>query len=347
MTQSSGQNRKIFNAGASLRGADGFLTVSCAANPLDFRPALDVLEAEIKRRSGKRPLVVLMGELHDRPMHKALRQGLLARLLNGASAGAVACGLELEHNLVEKALSDNFIGKIPADLRERASGPDPDGRKLIQIFHELCLPQEAPASYKNLLAFCYHHNVSVRANDVAKTFSDSQCHIDMRDPMTRNVLRRNAESKFHAWLTRISGISVVSPNGIARRNTVIAEQALKDLRQKGVPVYIQDCGLSHLLGKVQDDKHYKDSLSAYFARANVDVMPVLVTAQGWGVQNVPQESHRMLAENGLIIKGLSEQYFFSLHNREDEVQFLHEVNKESGGELKVYPPWGNVLKCGQ
>ena len=336
MVRSSRQSRASFNP-AAVRGADGFLTVSCAADPLDMRPAIDALEVEIQKRSRARPLVVVIGELHDTASHKTFRQGVLERLLNGASPVSLACGLEMEHNLIDKALADDFLYRIPEDLRERISGPDHDGRKLIETFHALCLPQEAPAAYKNLMAFYYHNHIPVRANDVAKTYSDSQCQIDLRDPVTLNVLRRQNDNRFQSWLMRLSGISVFSANGIARRNTVISEQALKDLQTKKVDVYVQDCGLSHLLGRESCGKRYKDSLSACFNRAGVDVMPVLVTAPGWGPNDVPKEGQKFLAEKGMIVHGLSGDRFFSIQPRTDEIEFLHRIREHSGGEIEVYP----------
>ena len=336
MAQSSRQTRSSFNP-AARHGAGGFLTVSCAADPLDMRPALDALEAEISKRARERPVMVVIGELHDTPAHKTLRQGVLGRLLNGASPVSLACGLEMEHNLIDKALADDFLYRVPEELRERISGPDHDGRKLIETFHALCLPQEAPAAYKNLMAFYYHNHIPVRANDAAKTYSDSQCQVDLRDPVTLNVLRRQTDNRFQSWLMRLSGISVLSPNGIARRNTVISEQALKDMRTKGVGVYVQDCGLSHLLGQSACDKKYKDSLSAHFNRAGVDVMPVLVTAPGWGPNDVPKEGQKFLAEKGMIVHGLSGDRFFSIQPRTDEIEFLHRIHEHSGGEIEVYP----------
>jgi|GEM_PF-3384680 hypothetical protein len=337
MAQFSRKSRTSFNPAAAVRGTDGFLTVSCAADPLDMRPAWDALEAEVRKRSGARPLVVVIGELHDTTAHKTFRQGGVGRLLNGASPVSLACGLEMEHNLVDKALADDFLYRIPEDLRERISGPDHDGRKLIETFHTLCLPQEAPAAYKNLMAFYYHNNIPVHANDVAKTYSDSQCQIDLRDPVTLNVLRRQNDNRFQSWLMRLSCISVFSPNGIARRNTVIFEQGLKDLRTKNVDVYVQDCGLSHLLGQTACDKKYKDSLTAHFNRAGVDVMPVLVTAPGWGPNDVPRESHKILAEKGLIVHGLSDARFFSIQPRIEEIEFLHSIRDHSGNEIEIYP----------
>ena len=327
-----------------MRDADGFLSVSCAADPLDLRPALDALTAEIQKRSRSRPLVVLMAELHDRPAHKALRQGLLARLLAGTSP--LACGLELEHNLAQKALSGDFLGRLPQSLRDRVGGPDRDGRKLIELFHEMCLPREAPAAYKNILAFCYHNHIPVSANDAAKIYLNTRCRIDPKDPATFDFLRRQGAHKFQAWMMRAGFMSVTSPGGLAFRNGMIAERAVKDMRAKNVPVYVQDCGLSHLFGRTDRNKLFKDSLSACFARAGVDVMPVMVTAPGWGVSDTPTEAYPMLAEKGLVIHGVSGTSFFSIDRRTDEVDFLRRIRRHSGNEIAVYPAYDGLHPLG-
>lgn len=297
--------------------AFSFKTVSCADAPSDIRPALDALTAEIARRSAQGRLVVLMGEDHTVPTHKILRQGLMARLLKAATP--FAYGMERAHDMLAYLVEKKFSQSVPNDLREQFTAADHNGHRLARTFRAALTPEHTPLTGKNLLAFCLESGISIRANDAAKINIDHKWYLDL--PPGQNI-------------------PVESREGVALRNRMIVERALMHMKESAAQAYVQDCGMGHLLGH-QSDKGiwpYAESLSAMFAQAGVDVLPVYTADFCYMPDKLPAEGAAMLASKGLVIDELNTRRFLTgMSAPYMEMQLMAEISAHSGGEIKIFP----------
>ncbi len=294
-----------------------FKTVSCAADPDDLRPALAALERETAVRAARSPLVVLMAEDHTVPVHKLLRQGLMARLLKTSSP--FAYGMERAHDMLAYLMEKSFDQTVPKDLCAQIEAVDHNGHRLARVFRAALMPEHTPLTGKNLLAFCLENGISIRANDAAKIRIDNKWYLD--SPQNQNI-------------------PVESREGVARRNQVIVERALAHMKESAVNIYVQDCGMGHLLGH-QSDKGiwpYAESLSALFAQAGVNVLPVYTADFCYMPDKLPEEGAALLASKGLVIEEVNTRRFLpGMSAPYMEMQLMAEISAHSGGEIKIFP----------
>lgn len=309
-----------------------FKRVSCADDPSDIRPALHVLTQEIERRAAAGSLVVLMGEDHSVPLHKILRQGLLARLLQTSSS--LAYGMERPHDLLGALLENKCGQPVAPSLRVQLGRSDYDGQKLSRAFRALLSPVHTPFTGKNLLAFLAENKISIRANDAATVKQDKEVFLDLNDPLTQRLI---AQHKPH-----LQGlpVSVTSADGIALRNHMIVDCACAHMKETGAHIYVQDCGMGHLLGhqSARGVWPYADSLSALFAQAGMDVLPVFTTDFIYNYESLPAGAAAMLAQQGLALEELKTTRLLAFMCSPDmEKRFMDEVNANSADEIKIYP----------
>lgn len=266
--------------------------VSCTANPLDLRPALDAIMEAIKTHPRNRPLVVLMGERHFTPSHTMLQQGLLQRLLAGSSAhslNTIGFGYEAPHNLPKWVTT---------------------------------LPSPAIA---NLMSFCKNKKITVNFNDVCVGFSEKE--LKQRDPATRAIVKQFAPEHLG------SEISATESLGLALRNRMIVDRVMNQIRETKAKVYVQHCGRNHIFGTYINDD-YKDSLTAYFIEASVDVLPVFLT-NGSLFFNKELSEMQALMKRTIVIEGMS--WKNSLNSLRAEKALIEEISTNSGGEIKIFP----------
>ena len=294
-----------------------FKTVSCAADPDDLRPVLDILAAEMVARTARGPLVVLMGEDHTVPAHKVMRQGLMSRLLKTTSS--FAYGMERAYDLLPHLLEKKFDLVLDADQRAQLIGDDYNGHRLARAFRATLTPEHSPFTSKNLLAFCLYNNVSIRANDAAKIRVDNKWVLDLPDHQN---------------------IPVESLEGVALRNSVIVERALTHMHESGVHIYVQDCGMGHVLGhqSTQGIWPHSESLSALFLQAGVDVLPVYTADFVYAPDKLPEGAAALLRDKGIVVEGLNTRRFMTgMSAPYMEKQMVEGFSAHSGGEIAVFP----------
>ncbi len=289
-------------------------------NPYDPRRALDVLEAEIKRRTqGGRPLVVLMAEYHAMPTRVALKQCLLGRLL--ASSSSFAYGMEKSRDLLDKMVAKAFLYPLTGEALRSLSGTDYDGQRLLKAYRVASGSPYAHIADKSLMNFCLAEKISVSANDVAARtifFPDREAEdcLDGFHPATRDLIA------CHAPALKGANIEMESSEGIRLRDQGISERALDHMNRAGAQIYVQECGFRHASG-----------LSTLFAKKGVEVMTVYASTP----------LHPILSESGaaswpwIFIHGLSDDIIVHPAGCPEEMDFLDMVSASTGGEYQVMP----------
>ncbi len=320
-------------------------TVSCADNPQDLRPALDALEAEIIRRAPtpEKPLVVIMGEEHTMSVHHMLQQGLMARLLNTVSPLPIALGMEVPHNLLEIAAYDVLRYKRRPDMHEMLGTVDRDGRNFLRVMRAgFVRTPYAPVAFQNRMAFCQKYQVSVRGHDMAYVANHGSYCLNQKDPLTRAMVESRAP------LLAGDQIDAESVRGISLRNQFMAARTIDHMRETGAAVYILTCGAYHVLGMragyLRPEFPSTESLMACFREAGVNAMPV-VTRFRWhkdcdDTEFLSVEGFNTLCNQGLLIKGVSMQSHTASDPAGEELAFLREISKNSGGRIELFPPYG-------
>jgi hypothetical protein len=314
---------RLFTRAASMADVP---ILSCAADPMDLRPALDGLEAMIRERARRGPVVVLLGEDHRMPTHVALPQALMTRLMGGASPLSLACGMEYPHNFLENILEQGYGHAIPPALRGQIAAADGDGQKLARAFRAKVTPDFAPVTYRNLVKFCRVSGISLRFNDAAL----NNGYLDHRDEVTRAMLPTQAQKNGDDKIENAKSL------GVAIRNRIIAAHIITHLRDTGAEVYIQSCGADHLFGDRRsgiEKLEYNDSLSALFTAAAIDAFAVLPTGPYSKLDTIPFKAGAAL-KAGAVIDGLSPRKFFD--DDTGEAAFLAEISRRSGDALTIY-----------
>lgn len=323
----------------SASAQDGGRRVVCGSE-YDLRPALDVIQTEIERRTqGGRPLVVLMGERHDAPAHIALRQSVIERLLTSSSP--IACGLEREHDLLGAIVESTFQYPLTGELRDALDVLDPDGQNMLKAYKATRKAVESPVMDKNFISFCLAEEVSVRANDAAASWAlapggvSKRC-LDMADLATCKILQR------HAPALQGKDVTFISAEGVYLRNRLIVERVLGHMNDSGAQVYVQSCGNSHIYGDKFGHKHFVQSLSALFNQAGMDVLPVFVSSKAYDEGLIPAGAEAM-RQQGVVVSGLSERLFeykgygSEFSDEYDESCLIEAISKHSGGAFKIMP----------
>jgi hypothetical protein len=255
------------------------------------------------------------------PTHRALQQGLLSRLLGGTASFPMkraAFGVERPHDFLETILRMQDL-PMPRGSRGLMAAADVDGVQLLKAFRAY-EPCNAPASMRNLMEFCRRHEVSVRFNDAAL----DDVFIDARDPSTRALMDDSCKK-----------VTACGRDGVALRNRMMPQRALRHMRDTGAQVYVQTCGRAHLLGDTGRGFDFTNSLSARFMEANVDVLPVAIAAGEGDRMAFPDESEAVL-RRGLIVKGLGARTF-TIEDVRAEKKYLASVSARSGRDVALYP----------
>lgn len=314
----SGEEKQSFKRATMLPNV-----VSCV-DPLDLRPAVDAIVAEIHQRSRPgRPLVVLMGEGHEEPASKILQQIVMARLLaDKAAAPKIAYGIEKPHDYLEWILKRAFSISVDDSTRGKISAADRDGQHLLPVFHAAIMPPESPVTTRNIMDFCWNSEISVRANDAV-----GGQHLNQSDPQTRAAVERYAPDRLDTPIP-----SYEEPLGVEIRNRIIADNMIAHAKDSGADVYFQSTGRGHIFGHGPQGKEFRHSLSAILNEGDVDVLPVFIASDSCGVETIPAEATGMVNKS-IVIYGISKATFNLGSPPGAEAAFLEEINRHSGGEI--------------
>lgn len=312
--------------------ADGYRTVSLAADPYDLRPAWDALTGDIEdkiRKHGR--VVMLIGEYHTVPTFKSLLQGLITRLHNGASR--VAFGAEWSHNHLEWLIENRLGRPLPGNLHGRVAAADRDGSHLYRAFRALSLPFYAPVSTQNLLDFCHSLSLPCHFYDSAKIHGKAQT-LDQRDPATRALV------EVHAPHLCDKEIGLESPDGIRLRNIMAVASLARHMDETDAQICLVKAGVRHLLGCQQRDDRYADSLTAVFTRAGFHVIPVfseLSTHDVSADRYLTVDGRAALHQQGWRLTHMAGREYDNESPSGTEYAFLEQIRHHSGSEIGIFP----------
>lgn len=244
------------------------------ASPFDLRPQVRQITDAIHQThrqtqsSADKPLVVLVGEYHDMPSHKIVQLMLLKSLLSSAGPSALAVGLEHSHNFLEFMMRHRMNIDVPPVVHGKVSAADRTGQRTLESALAYADPVMAPVSTHTFFDFCLSQNIRTRFHDAA--MSEALDYLDVTDRATESLVQKNSSGPFPR---KIDPLQV---EGVKLRNIMIADRAVAHIRETRAPIYVQICGMLHLLGDSRWGMDYRDSLTARFEAAGMHVMPVIL-----------------------------------------------------------------------
>ena len=301
--------------------------LDCAENPLDLRPAADlILRAIDERRTALpagTPLVVLMGEDHLMPTHKELQHLVAKRLRQRGERFTV--NFEEPHDFWAKIATKNMSICPPPGLEHMPGAYDMDGAAVLSSILGF---DRLPLLHSNIMAFCYHSRVNAGFNDAARNGYD----LDLKNPLTAAMAAEHFQQTGQTPAKNYTPCQ--HPIGMAIRNRFMAKQALRHAEQHQAPLILQQTGGEHIFGHESKKYLYQDSLCARFRLAGAAVLPVFLTSvtDYYGLNVLPAEAHRELPHS-VVIDGLAESEF---GNEAAERSFLADIHAASGHELDFY-----------
>ncbi len=315
--------------------------IDLSQNPMDLRPAVEGLLRRVERVSQSlkpgQPLVILLGEVHNKPIDIAYQLMVLdalrkkyphgipstAEVGNKGKPGSLVFNVELPHNSLEQMLESGFCRPVPTSLRGRIAAADQDAQVLLPAVLSARNFYFAPVSHHTLFANCTKHGISTRFTDAAAIYAGRFSLLDESDPWTASLIQHHA--------TDLSGsnINITAQKGMHIRNIAMVEHALDSTPL----LLIQQCGTVHMFGDKWSNFSYAESLSATFARAGAAVVPALITSMDFGIQNLPSDMPREMFENTLLIESTAEDRYCS--GKRGEADYLRSIFQASGYDAEI------------
>lgn len=272
-----------------------------------------IMEAEnwlLERLPTSVPIVILMGETHDILSHTAVQQKTLEHHLANAQIDPslrFSVGLEQPHDhLKNMPHVQTWPEWVNAILRNQTPD-DPNGARVLNGL--LKKPFDPSFNQTSLIKYCLEHRISTKLNDLSREYIHGIVEGKERvfmllnewDKQTKRLYRANGGSR--DVLKRV----VTSEIAVTARNMGIVENALAHLNATQARIYIQQCGLAHVLGSKpinRDGKEhkytYQKSLHALFREAGCAVIAVVPAKE----DKKPSDAD---TSNVIFIEGLSEQ----------------------------------------
>lgn len=294
------QPSRTFHSGEGL--TDHY--ISCAADPYDPGPVAECLFDRLvaldkTTPSDAGPIVILMGEFHNRPMTVAGFPQALLQKMEDRWPGQTLEAMEQRHNFLAAVMADGLGQRISGDLIYRTGQYDPDGRAVLSGCMGFYEGGYAPVASHNLMAWCYHNRISTLFNDAAK----DNGYLDFGDPLTRNA----------AGGTR-GRVRTKDADGMAIRNTGMARLGVWRARTLKKRFILQSTGLSHVFGNALKGYAFEDSQHKAYLRAGAAaVLPFLpvTRSDAYGVNILPAAA--LPALRGAVVAGaFSEKAFYAL-----------------------------------
>ncbi len=299
---------------------NGIRTMAIPSSTRDLRPAILAISDEISalERRGKR-VVVITSETHGSVPHAALRIGVMQqlrrRLMSGCSDSAlcpIAYGMEAGSNTLGLFVSRAFNLRLSEEEMAKISARDKDGVALISAYLSGKAPlSKVSSARKSIMSYCSEWGVPLRGNDAAITAMISGGKklylLNDQDPLTRSYLEPYADT------TDISRIDANSSDGMAIRNEILAQNALKHVEESECRIYFQECGLNHVFGNASSHYEGDKSLTAAFEGViahkgmgnDIVVLPILfddILSAGLDAEAcLDNEGRSLLREQGLRV----------------------------------------------
>ena len=147
--------------------------------------------------------------------------------------------------------------------------------------------------------------ISTRFNDAAsRGYTPQQQYIDTRDATTANILASKGLLPRHP-------VEMASIEGLDLRNACIVENAKKHIKDTKVKIYVQHCGMAHMMGgkgpwlSNGEQYSYKNSLADLFNKEGMHVVPFFHTVTHPLMSFSPPNTNGRF-KSGVITKGLYE-----------------------------------------
>lgn len=218
------------------------------------------------------PLIIVFGENHGSPNHHSLQKDLLKGLLT--TGVRFAFGYEYPHTFTEKLFKRTVLGKLSPFLPDREKLARQALKKHVSdlTWRNPFLP---PESLIELFKFCLKHRISTSFNDIADNGEADDCVIDQTDTLTANLIKRYYPDQIGSKILRET-----NPHDsavMALSNISMAENAICHLKRTQAYIYVQHCGLNHLIGSVCDRgiNPFNKSLSAQFNERGFNVLAII------------------------------------------------------------------------
>lgn len=314
--------------------------IDCSDDPYDVTPVtaaiLDrVALARSRQADSKKPVVVLMGEVHDQPSHRLLMQGFLEAARSGGLRPAFH--MEHEHQLLSR------IARIDAgvDLKgwqaEALSKADTDGRVLLQAVMAYRPLGYSPLTGQNLMAYCLENAIPVAFTDAAKSGRSQGADrtLDVSDRQTAAQIASYHSPQFNqaAAPQDLPTLLVEEPDGIAVRNRMMRDLSAARLESAGSDLLVHHCGREHLLGDTRSGFAYKDSLAVQFAAQGYTVISVFPQSSS-AFDRVPDDAIAADAADVVLVEGLSALPYPV--SPSDETNELLQFSQQSDGLIGLY-----------
>lgn len=262
-----------FNAAAPAIAQTVPALTATQRTELDARPKLaqvmSAIRAQIAEATPDKPLVVLMGELHDLPTDVMLQQMIIEEFkkLPEAKGKAFAVGIEMPHNYLYQQLLKVTKGDLPVGIGPYLEHIDVDGQRTLRIMAATTLQYLSPLAHNNFYSWLITNNISTGFNDAART-ADQQ-YIDASQETTASYVPASM---------RRTRIELESAKGALIRNTMIVGNAKYHIGKTKAAVYFQSAGLRHVFGSTTMGVSYDISLDAMFKKEGFKTLPISLSA---------------------------------------------------------------------
>lgn len=301
-----------------LRAA-GATVVSLARQPLNLRPAIDVITDILRQRAAasEKAVAAVFAEQHNVAAHIILPMAILSKLArdNPASVGAA---LELPHNLPDQYLHDEDVTLTREQIAAQIGSND-DGlialkiKVMLKVFND-----HAPLTNLAFQNACLKYGVSVCFADAAQT--PCQQYLDPDDP-------DNAELLATAELGESRDVFMDEGLGMAIRNIVIAKNCHNHMRKKKLKFQLCRNGGSHIFGEPGYDD-YTDSLAHIFGKIGINAVYVVPIGKAIKEKYIPVEALNHAADI-IVVTGMDERRF-KIGDAKRETAHLLRMYYESG-----------------
>ena len=211
-------------------------------------------------------LVIVLGEAHAAPSHIMAQAGLLTNLAHWRGKAPndpdrqflFAC--ELPYDLLSHDAARFY--NIP--LQHKLHEHDPKGHLALQTrlihFEEQNQLSFAPQSKRRVFNTVLRHDITACFNDAA--YNNEFQYLQRNDPVAGKIAKDEYGIDLSSQFIRASG----NATGMGIRNGTMKTRALEKAKEKNVRIIVQQTGMSHLYGHLEDGYPYEQSLVAYYNR---------------------------------------------------------------------------------
>jgi len=297
-------------------------------NKFDIRPAvkgmMQSVESAWDNAAPGQPVVVTIGEGHDRMIDPSLQQGFLRALQAFARSKdtTLALGLEIAFSTLDLHLGMNLdIPPVPGGAYRVH---DPYGRHTLKTM--LAFPsttEDQPVAQANLRAFAHTYFISACFNDLAATRVEPGIRAAAwAVPFTAHILSQMG-------LTPNDHVPMTSSYGVTLRNLAITQNIMHHMQQIGARLYLQIAGDEH----IAPSKNFDPTTS----------LPVLLDQEGCVVVPVLNRERRLadatvlppeILARSAFVSGLYPRFFSRKNDpAEMERKIIERVIRESGGAI--------------